>query len=549
MKKPMGTLLFSLFLALAGSLQAAPPRSMIQTGLRFQGNRVFLWMRTAVPVTRPNVFLRTELRDSTVHYATYRDFAQNLWLRDTVGTEFAFELQHLWPDTVYVYRALAVDAERYYPYLTENRRFRLIQREGTWREGIVVALGPFLALPTETTMTVFWWANRPVQARVEAYDSTGHRYSAEAAPGIRQEATLRGLQPATRYRYRVVLWTEEDTFATRWFTFRTLHPKRVLLAVTGDSRMSWRLPETGGRVNRVAYRVVQEMMVALFREHPDAIVFTGDLVSGYAQDTSFALLQFRTWLDATWPVSAQIPVLPVMGNHDAAITTVKLADLEKEPSLRSWLGEAVWARVFTLPRNGPQAPETLRPYDETVYFWDLGPARLIALNSDYGYAEFSGPPGRRKKPRPQVDARQRQWLLHVANTQRFPILAYHEPAYPVIPGHSLDRFPEARDSLWATLMQTPITLVFNGHEHLYARSLIDSTVNPLWHRPVVQVVTGRAGAPLYAPQFRGIEVPAYVQRLSLQETYALVTVTPEGAQVTVRNLAGEEVDRFLLPHP
>ncbi len=528
-------------------LVAASPRSVLQTGVRIESTRVFLWLRSAVPVTRPNVFLRTEVTDSTIDYATYRDFAQNLWLRDTVGTYFEFELKQPWADSVYVYRALAVDAERYYPYLTENRRFRLRRTPRGWQEGLVVTLGPFLALPSETTMTVFWWANRPVQARVEARDSLGHRFWAEAAPGIRQEATLQGLRPATRYRYRVLLMADDDTFHTRWFTFRTLSRSRVRLVVTGDSRMSWRLPETGGRVNRVAYRVVQEIMLALYRERPDAIVFTGDLVSGYARDTAFATLQLRTWLDATWPVSACVPVLPVMGNHDAAVTTIKLKDVQENPALRPWLGEAVWARIFTLPTNGPRAPRGARPYAENVYYWDLGPARLIVLNSDYGYAEFSGPRGHRKKPRPRVDHRQREWLQQVTrNLRKFAIVAYHEPAYPVIAGHSLDRYPEARDTLWQTLLETPVSLVFNGHEHLYARSVIDSTVDPRWHRAITQVVTGRAGAPLYSPHFRHLPVPPYVRRLSPQESYALVTVDTTGATVVVRNLAGEELDRFHL---
>ncbi len=549
----MKNLVKSLLLALGvmpGLLAAATPeRSLLRTGLAFQEGKVYLWLRSSVPVTRPNLFLRTEHTDSTVFYATYRDFAKNLWIRDTVGTYFAFELKNPKPDSVYVYRALAVDAEKYYPYLTENRRFRLLKTPEGWQEGLVVTLGPFLALPTETTMTVFWWANRPVPARVEARGPEGSRVVAEAAPGLRQEATLRSLKPGSEYRYRVVLLGEADTFATRWFRFHTLSPGRVRLAVTGDSRMSWRYPETGGRVNRVAYRVVQEVMLALYREQPDAIVFTGDLVSGYARDTAFASLQFRTWLDATWPVSARIPVLPVMGNHDAAATTVKLADAQADAALRPWLGEALWARIFTLPANGPRAPEGARPYTENVYYWDLGPVRLIVLNSDYGYAEFLRKRNEpKRRPRPRVDARQRAWLQEVTRgLRRYPIVAYHEPAYPVIPNHSLDRAPEARDSLWAALLQTPVQMVFNGHEHLFAHSVIDSTVDPRWHRPIHQFIVGRAGAPLYSPSYRGIPVPPYVQRLSPQESYALVTVDGTGVQVVVRNLAGEVLDRLTLP--
>ncbi len=526
-----------------------PERSLLATGLVFREGKVFLWLRSHVPVTRPNLYLRTEHRDSTVFYATYRDFAKNLWLRDTVGTYFEFEIPRPKAESVYVYRALAVDAERYYPYLTENRRFRLKHTPQGWKEGLVVTLGPFLALPTETTMTVFWWANRPALARVEARAEDGTRVFASAAPALRQEATLRNLRPATRYAYRVVLYAQDDTFATRWFRFRTLHPEQVRLAITGDSRMSWRYPETGGRVHRVAYRLVQEIMLALFREQPDAIVFTGDLVSGYARDTAFATLQLKTWLDATWPVSAQIPVLPVMGNHDAAVTTVKLADVQRDPALAPWLGEAIWARIFTLPRNGPPAPAGARPYAENVYYWDLGPVRLIALNTDYGYAEFAKKPKEpRRRPRPKVDARQRAWLLKVTrNLHRVPLVSYHEPAYPVIPNHSLDRYPEARDSLWQTLLETPVQMVFNGHEHLFAHSVIDSTVDPRWHRPIHQWTVGRAGAPLYSPHFSGIPVPPYVRRLSPQESYALVTVDATGLRVVAKNLAGEVLDHLSLP--
>ena len=55
---------------------------------------------------------------------------------------------------------------------------------------------------------------------------------------------------------------------------------------------------------------------------------------------------------------------------------------------------------------------------------------------------------------------------------------FHEPAYPVYQktGESLDNHPGERDALWQIFDKDNVSAVFNGHEHIATRRLIDSKV-------------------------------------------------------------------------
>jgi len=82
-------------------------------------------------------------------------------------------------------------------------------------------------------------------------------------------------------------------------------------------------------------------------------------------------------------------------------------------------------------------------------------------------------------------------------TNRFVFL--HRPLYPdsLIGSHfrnCLDKYPEERDSLLALLKMYEVDIIFVGHEHLFRKSA---------HDGIIQIITGGAGAPLYAKEEDG----------------------------------------------
>jgi len=102
----------------------------------------------------------------------------------------------------------------------------------------------------------------------------------------------------------------------------------------------------------------------------------------------------------------------------------------------------------------------------------------------------------------KVNNKQFLWLekqLRKTKKSDFIFVFVHEPLYPSgsHKNSSLDRFPEERDRLSNLLRKyndkNKLT-VFCGHEHLYDKR----TVNGL-----TQIITGGAGAPLYAPPEKG----------------------------------------------
>ncbi|MCK4595350.1 hypothetical protein KAT73_01095, partial [candidate division WOR-3 bacterium] len=58
----------------------------------------------------------------------------------------------------------------------------------------------------------------------------------------------------------------------------------------------------------------------------------------------------------------------------------------------------------------------------------------------------------------------------------------------------MDKYPEQRDSLLTLLKNNNVDIIFVGHEHLFRKTT---------HDGVIQIITGGAGAPLYAEEEDG----------------------------------------------
>jgi len=86
--------------------------------------------------------------------------------------------------------------------------------------------------------------------------------------------------------------------------------------------------------------------------------------------------------------------------------------------------------------------------------------------------------------------------LQAAKDSDFIFVFVHEPLYPTLAIHaSLDRNPGDRDRLADMLGKYKEKLVvFCGHEHCYIKKSING---------LTQIVSGGAGAPLYAPPANG----------------------------------------------
>jgi len=189
--------------------------------------------------------------------------------------------------------------------------------------------------------------------------------------------------------------------------------------------------------------------------------------------------------------SLGIPIYPVMGNHD-------LVSL------------SFWNSLFTPPQNGPEE------FRGICYSFDHENSHFVILSSSYPTWHV-------------INSIQRAWLEEdlSANTKENVFVFFHAPAFPVGRkiGNSLDSNPEERNALWEILDRHNVAVVFSGHEHLFARRLIDSAVSSDTQNKIYQIILGNTDA---------YSIPKPIQSLEYyyhQKSYLIVNV--EGSQINM----------------
>jgi len=237
------------------------------------------------------------------------------------------------------------------------------------------------------------------------------------------------------------------------------------------------------------------------------VLTTGDMISSCrgSRKCRKKLNKWKRGLSSLFPIT-----YPAMGNHDRS---------NRESS------DTIWQDFFTLPTNGPTG------YEELVYSFDYGNSHFVVLNSE-------------KPIEHVINSIQRTWLENdlTNNTKENTFIFFHEPAFPTNSkiGSSLDVYPQERDTFWEILDRHNVTAVFNGHEHIYAISKIDSSIFPTAQNTIYQFITGNSQSYKHKKPRpgRGVE---YFHRA---KHYTIVEIN--GSQITVKTHSrkGRELSSF-----
>jgi hypothetical protein len=241
--------------------------------------------------------------------------------------------------------------------------------------------------------------------------------------------------------------------------------------VTGDSR-------DDGSGDGVNDEILGEIANAIIKENADLVVFPGDLVYGYCNQTTLRT-QLIKWLDTMQPVyDAGIAVYPVRGNHDVGVPA----------------GVTAWNNVFSgsyaLPDNGPEGEVNLT--------YSVAHKNALIVGMDV-YIEAH-----------KVN---QDWLNGVlaGNTRQHVFVFTHELAFGLDGDGAHDdglygdkgAIPpidctEERDEFWASLEAEPgfCRLYFCGHDHFYDHLKAVKKVEPDPETEVHQMIVGTAGAQL-----------------------------------------------------
>ncbi len=420
--------------------------------------------------------------------------------------------------------------------------------------------GPFADCVTDHSAVVSFDFDAPLPCRIRL--QPGDREIVIQDARQHHEIALVGLSSESIHRYRVQWENQGLSYSSIEYSFRTAPETgskgTTRFAVFCDSRGS----AGGGEadVEGVQRAALVKLMNLAYRKEADFIVFPGDLVSGSTSNPDELERQFRSWKRITAPVAGSIPVYEGMGNHDCTGRWVGETIRDYVPRSREETSEAIFARNFVNPENGPRnAPPGAPPYLENVYSFDWGGVHFAVLNTNYHQK------GEGEAVRPlfgnlqgSLQAEQLDWLeedLEKAQRRgmKYLFVAAHEPAFPC-GGHAADamwwrgtipEINESRNRFWEILSRHSVVCAFFGDEHNYSRALIDSTVNPQFKQPIWQIITGGAGAPTYA-QDPTVPWADKVRAFFPVHHLCFVEAEEEHIWLTVLSAKGDQLERVDL---
>jgi hypothetical protein len=423
--------------------------------------------------------------------------------------------------------------------------------------------GPNLALVGETTATLWWVTDLPIESFAEV---AGTRLPA-TLQGNRYVATFDRLTPGTAYDYRVTLGSGEGSGDAAWpsrqYSLRTSPSTPDFSFVfTCDGR-------TGGlgggetALEGINGESARALSIQMDRHRPHFLIFTGDLISGYTSSVDDYKAQLRSWKRIYGPLWRWMPIYTGMGNHESLVTALdQRIEFDKSGGDSA---ESLFAGEFLHPQNGPEPEQPgLPPYRGAVYSFEFGGCHFVQLNSDYWYSsspsEIGGNYFGRLLPG-QLAWLEQDLAQAKGNRPKHIFVFVHEPAFPN-GGHVPDALwgggsPEgvaARDRFWKAVCDADAVAVFSGHEHNYSRIRIepttpvhrDGSANSDFRVPVWQVTQGAAGAPFYPRDYSTPWSEHVAKFVTHTWSYCHITVAGEAVKLATYSFTGELLDEAQL---
>ena len=442
-----------------------------------------------------------------------------------------------------------------------------------------VLLGPVVDQVKPTSALVSWNTDAPADGVVELWSGDAARKLGEfrtSGPSDHPVVKVEGLRPGGRYQYRLLV---SDPAGGRVVNTGHFYAFKAAPAAGGSFKfmyLSDGRPSSGGgfiNFNGVNAAVEPRLMADGFRRGSDFALYAGDLTAGYTSSVENFRMMLDTWKHLNDPIAHEMPIYEGFGNHESLHSFYVDAQGNRYSTdrLGGISSEGEFAARFVNPDNAPQ-PETRNgvagpPYKGTVYSFDYGNSHFVMLNLDYWFT-LGGPSrdvslawrllgGNREG---YIMANQMAWLERdLADARKRGVanifIAGHDPVLPVS--------QHLGDAMWwrglddATLpsgdvltMRTKflsivsrygVTAMMFGHEHVYARVLIDKTVDKQLTRPIVQFVSGGAGAPFYAED-ESLPWASAVKKFAAVNHYLMFTVSPSGVKFEAIDLDGRVFD-------
>jgi hypothetical protein len=218
--------------------------------------------------------------------------------------------------------------------------------------------------------------------------------------------------------------------------------------------------------------------IANLKPVPKLFFFTGDLVIGYAKDTSKLGSELRAWKklyeNSELPATG-IRLVAMPGNHESM--------RKKKEGKATQQAEECWVNnmaPYIAGSNGPKkgGPDNLQSdQSRLTYSFDYKDTHFLVLNTDPVGAESRVP---------------NAWIaadLAKTGKNKISFALGHKPAYAPPNETGMDEYPAERDKFWSILEDYNCKAMITAHCHQYYR--IEPHSGKTW-----QIIAGNGGSVL-----------------------------------------------------
>jgi hypothetical protein len=340
----------------------------------------------------------------------------------------------------------------------------IIPGESTSEGSKIVPLwGPYLTAVSETSITINWRTedatNGAVYYATAAYFDDWGLYNNVIADSEKEfhQVELNGLIPDTAYNYRLSIGSD----FTADYRFTTLGSEAFTFIVYGDTQEQLPMFTQLERHKLIADRIATEKDVSF-------ILHAGDLVGDVNNPE-----EWNRFFEAARSALAEIPIFPVLGNHE---------------------------------RNS------------TIYYDTFGVKQWYSFKcSDAHFALLDSN---------MFITNQAEWLLEDFNNEAtWKFVVFHHPPYSSTSSH-WGGWLNLRTAWEPVFMDKGVNAVFNGHVHAYER---------YYQNNIHYTVLGIGGAPSYTLAEEKID--GYRNSLENMLGYAKITVNGNKAFMEIIKVA------------
>lgn len=389
----------------------------------------------------------------------------------------------------------------------------------------------------ETTQTITWRTDTTVKNGIVQYakeadkatfpskalsvNAKVEKFTSDLGDMNIHTATITGLEPGTKYVYRVgdgTNWSDTYTFTTE---AKNISSFKFL--IFGDSQ--------SGDPKNPEYGPWKNTIQNAFKANPDSKFFVnvGDLV-----EWGQYYVHWNNWFDAAKGVVDTIPAMAAQGNHE----TYNPPDWHTTKPV-------FWTTQFKLPQNGPDGLKG------QTYSFDYGDAHIVMLDSQEEEEKaVSG----------DILEAQKAWLENdLKNTNKtWKLVFFHKTPY-------YNKATRTNEDIKAAFQpifdKYHVDVVFNGHDHGVSRTYPinnDTFVNSP-AKGTIYYVTGRSGNKYYPDLSQKVwdaffydpqDQPNYIVAEVSSDKLTLKAVKQDGTPIdtyTIDKTAGTDTPKTILP--